>query len=113
MASSSSSQSRSHNAQQPPSLRLEDYQLTAKGVDDLTSLLRMMPLLQNISMPQLRAAAIALLASGGSSDGKHALHPGTLHSAHFAAHSLTEPNNWRNSLRDDYLRLVMDMVRAP
>ena len=68
------------------------------------------PLLQDQDQDRLRAMAIAFLAFGGATDGNHVVPPGELHDSHLAAHRSNNYYTWRNSLRDEYMKLAIDIV---
>lgn len=99
------------NFQVPPGILPFDLcTLTPQGIDSVIFHLRSHPLLGDVSESRLRAMAISFLAHGGINDGNHALPRGALHTAHLENHETGQPP-WLSSLRDEYIQLVMDVVR--
>ena len=93
-----------------PSLAFNECTLTPKGVEAMVAHLCALPVLRGLPVSRVRAAAIALITFGGLSDGKNGVGRSGLHDAHFAAHASSMPTTWRNGLRDDYMRMIMDLV---
>ena len=93
-----------------PPLAFNDCTLTPNGVDAMVAHLRALPVLRDLPVSRVRAAAIALITFGGSSDGRNNVGRTGLHDAHFAAHASNAPTTWRHGLRDDYMRMLMDLV---
>ena len=56
--------------------------------------------------------AMAFLAHGGTNDNNHAVNPGSFHRIHYETHRASRAGTWRNNMREDYLGLVMDLVRS-
>ena len=99
------------NFQLPPGvLQFDLCTLTPQGIDSMVFHLRSHPLLGDVSEPRLRAMAIAFLAHGGVKNGNRSLPHGALHTAHLETHKTGEPP-WLSSMRDEYIQLVMDVVR--
>lgn len=95
-----------------PPLNFSDYKLTPDDVSGMTAHLRALPFLQTIPEARVRAAAIALITFGGSSDGKHHLRHGALHSTRHDAVGTFMPSNMLDGLKDEYMRMIMDLVRC-
>ncbi|PIL26613.1 hypothetical protein GSI_11307 [Ganoderma sinense ZZ0214-1] len=88
-------------------LPFDQCRMTPVGVWSVIQDLQTQPLLASLPEERLRAMAIALLAHGGTNDGRHTVEPGALHPSHHVAHG-GEALNWRDYLQGHFRMTVMD-----
>ena len=113
--SSSSSPTSFTMAPPPPGLNLpitafSDCSMSPQGVWSMVQHLRSFPPLRDQPEERLRAMAVAFLAFGGTSDGGHMVSVSALHPSHIQAHSKNKQLTWRRYMREEYIRMVMDLV---
>lgn len=96
-----------------PSLSFNDCKLSSTDVSALATHLRTLPLLRTVAEARVRAAAIALITFGGSSDGKDKDRRGNtpLHSASSKISATSVLLDGHDGLGNEYVRMVMDLVR--
>nr|VWP00433.1 N/A [Ganoderma boninense] len=93
-----------------PSLAFDQCTLTPAGISVMVDHLRCFPPFRDLPMAPVRAAAIALIAFGGPSGGKHRTSGDGLHDADFATQAPSIPTTWQSGLHEEYTKLVMDLL---
>ena len=54
--------------------------------------------------------AFAFLAYGSTNDNNHSIEQGSLHLIHYAANQPSRRGSWHNSMGENYVALIMDLV---
>lgn len=81
------------------------------GITSIIYHLSQHPQFRDVDASRLRAAAIAFLCAGATTDGNHAVHPHRFHPMYYDLNIRSRSElTWRQGLREWSLQAIMDQV---